>query len=224
MWATAWGFYRSTGRDKIDRAFGLSQFILVGISYASINLTTTYINLTGPVTVGIAFFTIARLYATATGRALEQSMVRAAAARSGELHATLLLIRLDPTRNVIRPVALTRICQALLNSGTAAKSVEVLSGEQRGLWALFEYTLAVSWVADAADEKAQDAIRQDIEAVLAALPAVLRRHLAQPDNAERHFIYSRRIAGGDAARAGWRAVFAEALLEWDRQESESRMG
>ncbi len=221
VWATAWGFYRSTGRDKIDRAFGLSQFILVGISYASINLTTTYINLTGPVTVGVAFFTIARLYATATGRALEQSMVRAAATRSGELQATLLLIRLDTARNVIRPVALTRICQALLRTGSAAKSVEALIGEQRGLWNLFEYTLAVSWVAEAPDGEAQEAIRQDIEAVLAALPTVLRRHLAQPDNAEQHFIYSSRIAGGDAARAGWRTVFAEALLEWDRQEKET---
>ena len=84
VWLTAWSFYRNTGRDKIDRVFGLSQFILIGISYASINLTTTYINLTGPVTIGLEFFALARLYAMATGKALEQSMVRAATARSGE--------------------------------------------------------------------------------------------------------------------------------------------
>ncbi len=221
VWLTAWSFYRNTGRDKIDRAFGLSQFVLVGISYASINLTTTYINLTGPVTVGVAFFTLARLYATATGRALEQSMVRAAATRSGELQATLLLIRLDTVRNVIRPVALTRICQALLGVGQTAKSVEALAGEQRGLWNLFEYTLAVSWVAAAGDDAAQEAVRHDVDAVLEALPEVLRRHLAQPDNAASHFIHSGRIAGGDAARSGWRAMFAEALLEWDKQEKGS---
>ncbi|MDO9054498.1 MAG: CHASE2 domain-containing protein [Gallionella sp.] len=62
IWATAWGFYRDTGRDKIDRLFGASQFILLGISYASINFTNTYINLTGPVTLGLAYFTLARLY------------------------------------------------------------------------------------------------------------------------------------------------------------------
>jgi CHASE2 domain-containing sensor protein len=39
VWVTAWAFYRNVGRDKIDRLFGLSQFLLIGISYASINLT-----------------------------------------------------------------------------------------------------------------------------------------------------------------------------------------
>ncbi|HEU0188305.1 MAG TPA: CHASE2 domain-containing protein [Gallionellaceae bacterium] len=218
VWLTAWSFYRDTGRDKIDRAFGLSQFILIGISYASINLTTTYINLTGPVTVGIAFFTLARLYATTTSRALERSMVRAAAAHNGELQATLLLIRLNTERNVIRPIALGRICQALLKTGRITKSVEALTGEQKGLWNLFENTLAVSWVANAGDDEAQTAIRRDIDALLAALPAVLRRHLAQPDNAASHFVYHGQIAGGHAARAGWRVMFAEALLEWDKQE------
>ncbi|MFZ2524283.1 MAG: CHASE2 domain-containing protein [Candidatus Ferrigenium altingense] len=221
VWLTAWSFYRDTGRDKIDRAFGLSQFVLVGISYASINLTTTYINLTGPVTVGVAFFTLARLYATTTRRALERSMVRTAAARSGELQATLLLIRLDTEHNVIRPVVLTRICQALLKTGQAGKSVEALIGEQKGLWNLFENTLAISWVANSGDNEAQAAIRRDIDALLAALPTVLRRHLAQPENAASHFVYHGQIAGGDAARAGWRMMFAGALLEWDRQEKKS---
>ncbi|OGS75434.1 MAG: molecular chaperone TorD [Gallionellales bacterium GWA2_55_18] len=222
VWLTAWSFYRDTGRDKIDRAFGLSQFALVGISYASINLSTTYINLTGPVTVGIAFFTLARLYSTATWRALEKSMVRAATARGGELQATLLLIRLNTEHNVIRPVVLGRIRSALEKTGQASKSVEALLGEQRGLWNLFENTLVVSWVAGAQDAEAQAAVQSDIDTLLAVLPTVLRRHLAQPDNAASHFVYHGHIAGGDAARAGWRTMFAEALLEWDKQTC--RMG
>ncbi|BBJ00368.1 hypothetical protein FGKAn22_20600 [Ferrigenium kumadai] len=220
VWLTAWGFYRNAGRDKIDRLFGLSQFILIGITYASINLTTTYVNLTGPVTVGLAFFTVARLYAMATGKALEQNMVRAAAARSGELQATLLLVRLDSERNVLRAATVEKIRHALEKTGAAAKSVEVLTGDQKGLWDLFENTLAISWVAPADDAEAQDAIRRDAEAVLAALPTVLQRHLVQPDNAANHFIHQGRIAGGAEAAAGWRVMFAEALLEWDRQEKE----
>lgn len=221
VWLTAWAFYRNAGRDKIDRLFGLSQVILIGITYASINLTTVYINLTGPVTVGLAFFTIARLYAMATGKALEQNMVRAAAARSGELQATLLLIRLDSERNVLRAATVEKIRHELEKMGAAAKSVEVLTGDQKGLWDLFENTLAVSWVAEARDSEAQDAIRRDAEAVLAALPTVLQRHLVQPDNAASHFVHSGCIAGGAEAAAGWRTMFAEALLEWDK---EGRMG
>jgi len=219
VWLTAWGFYRNAGRDKIDRLFGLSQIILIAITYASINLTTVYINLTGPVTVGLAFFTIARLYAMATGKALEQNMVRAAAARSGELQATLLLIRLDSERNVIRAATLEKIRHALEKTGSVAKSVEALNGDQKGLWDLFENTLAISWVAAADDNEVQESIRRDVEAVLTALPAVLQRHLAQPDNAACHHIHSGRLDGGAAAAAGWRIMFAEALLEWGRQTS-----
>ena len=218
VWATAWGFYRNTGRDKIDRAFGLSQFILLGISYASINLTNTYINLTGPVAIGLAFFSLARLYAVATGKALGQNMVRTAAARSGDLHATLLLIRLDTERNVISTAALEKIRHGLEKTGTLAKSVDVLRGEQKGLWDLFEKTITVSWVAEAGDATATAAIANDTEAVLAGLPPLLRRYLAQPDNAAQHFIHHGHIFGGDAARAGWRVMFAEAVLAWDNQE------
>lgn len=221
VWLTAWSFYRSTGRDKIDRVFGLSQFILIGISYASINLTNTYINLTGPVTIGLEFFALARLYAMVTSKALEKNMVRAATACSGELKATLLLIRLDAERNVIRPAVLENIRRALGNTGQAAKSVEALIGVQRGLWSLFENTLTVSWIAGAQDAGAQAEIRRDIDVVLAALPTILQCYLAQPDNAASHFVYQGHLAGGDTAQAGWRMMFAEALLAWDKQEKET---
>lgn len=219
IWLTAWSFYRDAGRSKIDQLFGLSQFILIGISYASINFTNIYINLTGPVTVGLAFFSLVRLYAMATDRALERNMVRTAAARSGDLQATLLLIRLDGVHNVLRPATLEKIRLGLEKSGKATKSVEILNGEQKGLWNLFENTLAISWVAQ--DAKEQEAIQLDIDYVLDALPKVLRNCLARPDNAASHFIYSGHIDGGIAARSGWRMIFAEALLEWDKQEKET---
>ena len=218
VWATAWGFYRDTGRDKIDRLFGLSQIILIGITYASINLTNTYINLTGPVTIGLAYFMLARLYASATGRSLEQNMVRAAARHSGDLQATLLLIRLDTERNMIGDATLEKICHGLEKCGTLTKSADALHGGQKGLWGLFEKTIAVSWVAAAEDADAAAAIQTDAAAVMAALPPLLRRYLAQPDNAAQHFIHHGLIFGGQAARTGWRVMFAEAMLAWDQQE------
>jgi len=218
IWLTAWGFYRNTGRDKIDRLFGLSQLILIVITYASINLTNTYINLTGPVTVGLGFFTLARLYAMATGKALMQNMVRAASTRSGELQATLLLIRFDEKLNIISRNELEKIRSELEKTGRYTKSVESISGEQKGLWGLFENTLAISWLAEAQDPDAQSAIEQDIDALLAAMPQVLQRHLARPEHAESHCVHRGRIAGGAAAAAGWRLMFAEALLEWNQQE------
>ena len=113
VWATAWGFYRNVGQDKFDRLFGASQFILLAISYASINFTTTYINLTGPVTLGLAYFTLARLYAFATGKALEKSAVRASQERGGELHGVLMLIRLGVPAGVLSEGAREKIRRQL---------------------------------------------------------------------------------------------------------------
>ncbi|MDE2311445.1 MAG: CHASE2 domain-containing protein, partial [Betaproteobacteria bacterium] len=212
VWITAWGFYSGAGRSKIDRLFGASQFILVGISYASINFTNTYINLTGPVSIGLAYFTIARIYASATGKALERNMVRASSERGGELRATLLLIRLDTARNVVTDTMLEKIRYGLEKSGKEPKSAEVLKGYQKGLWDLFESTFAVSWVVAAEDADGAARVAQDVALVLAALPPLLRKNLAYADNAASWFVHHGLVSGGAAARASWRVLFAQALL------------
>ncbi len=217
IWGTAWAFYRDVGYTKIDRLFGASQFILLGITYASINLSTTYINLTGPVTVALAYFSIARIYSVATLRTLEKTALRASLDQGGELHATLLLIRLQRGTEAMSDSLLEQMRLALEHSGTAAKSAEVLKGRQRGLWALFEYTFAISWVAPAAAEDKIAAIRNDVAAVTEQLPQVLGRYIDMHPGAADWITQEGKIHGGEAARAGWRGLFATALLQWNEK-------
>jgi adenylate cyclase len=146
VWATTWAFYRGVGRDKIDPLFGASQFILLGVSYASINFTNSYINLTGPVTAGLAYFTIARVYATATSKVLEKSALRASMEREGEIAAFLLLISVGKPDIAVGEGTMKKIHRELEKSGTEPKSVEMLKGRQKGIWTLFENILAVSWM------------------------------------------------------------------------------
>jgi CHASE2 domain-containing sensor protein len=217
VWVTAWAFYTNVGRDKIDRLFGLSQFLLIAISYASINFSNTYINLTGPVALAVVFFSLSRIYASGTYKALEQNMVRVSLERGGELSGTILLIRLDGTQNLMVDVVLERIRNGLERSGTELKSVDVLKGVQKGVWDLLEYTFAVSWVAEEGDEPATARIAADKEAVLEKLPLLLRKNLAKPENAASWFLYQGRVSGGDKAKASWRILFAEAILAWEKQ-------
>jgi CHASE2 domain-containing sensor protein len=214
VWATAWAFYRSAGRGKIDRLFGASQFILLGVSFASINLTNTYINLTGPLTVGLGYFTIARIYAAATSRALDTSALRASLERSGELRASLLLIRVGESDSAVAEGTLERIRHRLEKSGTEPKSVEMLAGHQKGIWSLFEHTLAVSWVVPADDHAARDRVTRDIESVMASLTALLPRVLGTGHTGVTWFVHEGPISGGKAARADWRALFVEAQFRW----------
>ena len=214
VWATAWAFYRSAGREKIDRLFGASQFILIGVSYASINLSNTYVDLTGPVTIGLAYFTVARVYAAATQGALERSTFRASAERQDELEAFLLLIDVGGSKMKVGGGMLNKIRQRLERLGTEAKSVEALKGRQEGLWALFENSLAVSWVIALGDQAARDRVAKDIATITGFLKTGLPRSLGAENGGARWIVHQRPIPGGEAARAGWRVLFAEAQLRW----------
>lgn len=221
VWATAWGFYRNVGQDKFDRLFGASQFILLAISYASINFTTTYINLTGPVTLGLAYFTLARLYAFATGKALEISAVRASQELDGELHGVLMLIRLGVPAGTLSEAAREKIRRQLEKSGSATKSVEILKGRQKGIWGLFEDTLAISWLRPADDEDSRLRIVRDINAITQAIGPLLRKHAANADNDVDWFVHEGPITGGEEACDSWRTLFAETLLRWKVEKGKS---
>ncbi|MDH4286626.1 MAG: molecular chaperone TorD, partial [Gallionella sp.] len=98
------------------------------------------------------------------------------------------------------------------------KSVDVIKGVQKGMWDLFEYTFAVSWVANIGDEQSQQRIAADMDTVLEKLPVLLKKNLARPENAATWFAYRGRISGGEKSRASWRVLFAQALLEWEKQQ------
>ncbi|MCX5641665.1 MAG: CHASE2 domain-containing protein, partial [Candidatus Omnitrophica bacterium] len=128
VWATAWAFYRDVGRNKINPLFGASQVILLGVSYISINFTHNYINLTGPITIALAYFTLARIYATATGKVLEKSALRDSGEWEGEMAVVLLLISVGESGLIVSEGTLKRIRQKLEQSGSEPKSVEMLKG------------------------------------------------------------------------------------------------
>ena len=220
IWATAWGFYRNTGRDRIDRLFGASQFILLGISYASINFTNTYINLTGPVTLGLAYFTLARLYDYATSRELKQNTVREAQIRSGELHGVLMLIHLGNHTGMLNDGAREKIRSKLATIGSTHKSVEILKGDQQGLWDLFEDTMAISWLCDLDDEANRLSITRDTQLLEHAAVSLLHQYNATADNDVSSFIFEGRVAGGEQARESWRNLFAETLLAWHKAKNQ----
>jgi hypothetical protein len=115
-------------------------------------------------------------------------------------------------------VVLERIRNALERSGNEVKSVDVLKGVQKGVWELFEYTFAVSWVEAAGEEQMQTRIERDREVVLEKLPVILAKYLAKPENVATCFTYQGDVRGGEQAQASWRVLFAEAILEWEKRQ------
>jgi len=221
IWATAWAFYRNFGRNKIGVLFGASQFVLIGISYASINFTNTYINITGPVTIGLVFFTIARLYSAATNKMLERSMVRSSLEREGKLQVTLLLIRLDGDPRLLTDTMLDQIRYKLENAGLEQKSVDIIRGYQKGLWDLFEKTFSISWIVDEGDVNGAARVAEDVAVVTAAFPQLLRKFIISSDIKVSWFVHQGEVLGGKEARNYWRGIFAETLLRWNEQQEKT---
>jgi hypothetical protein len=112
---------------------------------------------------------------------------------------------------------LEKIRMGLNRTGSVQKSVEVLKGEQSGLWGLFEKTIALSWAADATDAETLALIEADVALMQSALPVLLGRFVLHVDNATRHVVHTGRLQGGAQAAEGWRTLFAEALIKWTQE-------
>lgn len=212
IWGTAWAFYRSGANAKVDRFFGMSQVALLGFSYATINLGNVYINLTGPVMFGLAYFSVARLYAFATDRALDTSLVARLERREGNQRGLLLVLQFPvETRE---EAALEKLAARIQKQARHDMSVERLQGRQRGLWRLFENVLVVCWAHGADDEESRRAIAAEADALLAQLPELTRAagvEAALPAARVRVRRAEGRLRGRQPE--DWRLLLAAALLD-----------
>ncbi len=172
LWGTAAAFYRHGASGRLDRFYGLSQFGLIIIAYAAINLANLYINLTGPVMFGFVYYSVARYYAFASARALDVSVVARRQPESGA-RGCLLLLRFDLSTR--EEAALQKLAEALQTRCSHSPSAELINGRQRGLWRLMENTLVLCWLYQGEDDRQWQAIRNEAAAIAVAVPEVLRR-------------------------------------------------
>ncbi|MES2918713.1 MAG: CHASE2 domain-containing protein [Pseudomonadota bacterium] len=164
IWGTAFAFWRHGASNKLDKFYGLSQFALLGFSYATVNVGNFYINLTGPVFIGALYFSVARIYAFATARALDNSLVARTEAAGGALRGLMLVLRFKlETRE---EAAIAKLAARLSREGRLDSSVEYIQGRQSGLWRLFENTLVVCWVHAADDEAGWITVQAEADAVV----------------------------------------------------------
>lgn len=163
IWGTAFAFWRHGASTKLDRVYGLSQFVLLGFSYATVNVGNVYINLTGPVFIGALYFSVARIYAFATARALDASLVARTDLKGGALRGLVLVLRfrLDTREEA----AIAKLAARLSREGRHDRSVEYIQGRQSGLWRLFENTLVVCWACPADDDSGWSALQAEVTAL-----------------------------------------------------------
>ncbi|MDI1302797.1 MAG: CHASE2 domain-containing protein [bacterium] len=212
IWGTAFAFWKNGASNKLDRVYGFSQFVLLGFSYATVNVGNIYINLTGPVFIGALYFSVARIYAFATERVLDHSLVARMDASGAVLRGLMVVLRFRlETRE---EAAIARLAARIEREGKYDSSIEYVQGRQKGLWRLFENTLTLCWVHPADDGATWHLIRAEADAIvndLERLVAEAGGTAALPLEAMIMYRAEGRIRG--ETPEDWQALLAAALLE-----------
>lgn len=213
LWATALGFYRNMEPELFARVFGLSQIGLLVISYLSINFSNFFFNLTGPVFLGFVYFSICKVYAVATARALERNVVVESLNGPGSQVATMAVFQIAGRDDTSTGIFMRALKKAVERTGKAPKDVEVLRGKQRGVFGLFESILVVAWVYARDDEGQRALVDEEVQALARDLPALIERHRIAGEAMESRAIHQLALGGaeGRVTPAEWRRLFGEAL-------------
>ncbi len=214
IWLTSLAFYRNVDRDKVTRVFSSSQIALLALSYLALNFTNTYLDITGPISWAIVYFSIAKIYALANDRAMQRLLAHdIESGKKGE--AILMMPILIESQLSLSDAMLKTLRQKIVKKCTTAASVEVLKGTQSGVWGLFGDMVIVSWAYSHHDATQADTIKADAEQLGAQLTQLLH-HTGMPSNTTVRYAQHIGILNTEVPMdRQWRSIFAQAIIKLD---------
>jgi len=226
LWATALAFYRSVEPDLFARVFGLSQIGLLVLSYLSINFTNFFFNLTGPVFLGFVYFSIAKIYALATARALERNVVAESLRGGGSHTAAMAIVQISGRDDTSTAIFMRALKKAVDRLSKVPKDVEVLKGKQRGVFGLLESMLVVSWVHPRDDTAQAAAVEQDVDTFVRELDRLIAANAIAGEKLESLHIHRQALGGegGWVLPSEWRQLFGEAMAAAEQRARVQRGG
>lgn len=220
IWATAAAFYASVDRERLTKVFSSSQIALLVLSYIGINLTNTYLDFTGPITWAIAYFSVAKIYALATDRALQRWLAFGIKPGQGDSRVLMMPILVE-SPEALGDALLKKLKHQIELASRTPSSIEILKGTQSGIWGLFADMVVVSWVyAEQPLEYAQAAAK-DADALASQLQAIVSK-LGLPLNTQvRHILHQGLLTPDKTVASQWRSLFAHAILQLEAASSVS---
>lgn len=220
IWAATLAFYFNVDRDRFNTIFTSSQIGMLVLSYAGINLSNTYFDLTAPIAWAVAFFGIAKIYALANDRALQRWL--AFGVKSGDTtSAALIMPVLIESQEALDDGTLKKLRRAIELSSRTPNSIEFIHGTQSGIWGLFTDMLVISWLyADNHTEYAEAALA-DARNIAEHLPALIAQIGLPNGTAARYSLHEGKLnSRSDATTLAsqWRSLFAQAVLKLEHPE------
>ena len=217
IWLTTAAFYKEADRDKLNRIFSSSQISLLMISYIGINITNTYLDLSGPVIWAVAYFSVAKAYALATDLALQRWLAFGVKTGEGGAQALIMPISVE-SKEPLGDALLKKLKRQIELSCRTPNNIDVLKGSQSGIWGLFGDMAVVSWTyAETKEEYAQQA-KLDADQLAEKLSEILK-NIGLPSDTQVHYaMHQGGLAGDKPLASQWRSLFAQAILKLEYME------
>lgn len=196
IWGMAIALTRRVSVDLFNSAFTAIQAVFVGVSYATLNFSTLYLDMSAPITLGLVYFSLARIYANLSERWLANGLRVAIEERpQGDCRMSLLAVRLDaPQRGEPRRMK-TALDRLVADSPLQASRIHQLIGDPGLVRRVFDDVTLIYWLTDLREDATSDAQR---------IEAGLRQALPKASAAGRLGFFA---SGGELrwdAQRGWR--------------------
>ena len=213
LWGTAFAFYKDVEADRFAKIFGFSQIGLLVISYLTINLTNFYFNLAGPVFIAFIYFSVAKLYAMATAKALERNVVALSLREGASVMATMAMFEIRTKDELALPAFLRTLKKAAEKKGAYPKDVEMMRGSQRGIWGVLDNVLIVTWAHGGGDEQARQSVERESNDLVEAMPKLVAASNIAGETLQDHTVHALPLGidGAHPTEPEWRQLFAETL-------------
>lgn len=214
VWLTALAFYRNVDRDKVTTIFSSSQITLLGLSYLVLNFTNTYLDITGPITWAVMYFSVAKIYALANDRAMQRLLANDI--ESGKKGAAVLLMPIIiEIEASLSDSMLKKLQHQIEQRCNMSATVEFLKGTQSGVWGLFGDIFIVTWAYPHDDEAAAEKIKQDANQLGLQLKTLLNDIGMPNDTAVRYTQHTGMLNTEKPMDSQWRSLFAQAIIKLD---------
>ena len=218
IWLTALAFYRNVDRDKVTKVFSSSQITLLALSYIALNFTNTYLDITGPITWAIMYFSVAKIYALANDRAMQRLLANDI--ESGKKGAAILLMPIVIDSEVPFSDSMLKMLQNNITQRcTLPATVEILKGTQSGIWGLFTDLITVSWAYPHDNAIEAEKVQADATQLGLQLKTILQNTGMPNDTTVRYIQHTGVLNAEKAMDSQWRGLFAQAIIKLDILEN-----
>lgn len=146
IWMTALAFWSGVKRQAIDMVFAGSQVGLIAITFASLNFTTYYLDLTAPITAGLIYFSLARVYAYAEATILEKYVwFNVETGKEGWQYAVVMVIQPESLDKTSEGRFLTLLKRNLYGKKEGF-TIEAFARKPAGIEKAFQNMFLIYWV------------------------------------------------------------------------------